>query len=317
MAPFVDPAVLVGTETRDDAAVYRLDAEKALVCTTDFFTPVVDDPYDFGRIAAANALSDVYAMGGTPIFALNLVGFPARTLPMELLGQILEGGNTIAREAGIPILGGHSIDDPEPKYGMVAIGLVHPDRVWRNGGARPGDLLVLTKPLGIGVLTTAIKRELASDAEIEAAVRSMTTLNRAAADALHEVEASVHAVTDVTGYGLLGHLLEMVDASGCRARIDVAAIPILDGARAHAERGAIPGGSKANLESAAPRVTFAPTVDALTQLLLADAQTSGGLLAAIAPEALPALTDAAARRGVPVLAVIGRFEAGDPGVTAV
>jgi len=218
-----DPRILVDAATRDDAAVFRLSADRAIVATVDFFTPIVDDAYDFGRIAAANAFSDVYAMGATPLFALNLVGWPRDTLPYDLLGDVLRGGADVAREAGAFVLGGHSIDDPEPKYGMVAIGEVHPDRIVTNAGALPGDALVLTKPIGTGVLATALKRDLLDGAAIAPAVAVMTTLNAGAARALRAVRA--HAATDVTGFGLLGHLHNLLAASGAAAEIAAAAVP--------------------------------------------------------------------------------------------
>lgn len=279
-----DPNVLVHTDTKDDAAVYLLSEEMALVATTDFFTPVVDDPYAFGQIAAANALSDVYAMGARPIFALNLVGFPARKLPMTILGEILRGGADKVAEAGIAIVGGHSIDDPEPKYGLVVLGLVHPDELLRNKGARPGDALILTKPLGMGVITTAIKGGHTTPEEEAEIIALMAHLNRRAAEAIIAHGPAVHAMTDITGFGLLGHALEMLEASEVGAELDYAAVPILDSARRFAAAGRVPGGSKANLRAAEPRVDFGelPEPD---RILLADAQTSGGLLAAVEPGA--------------------------------
>ena len=207
MPKIVDDNVLVGTETRDDAGVYRLDAKRALVCTTDFFSPVVDDPYDYGRIAAANALSDVWAMGGHPLVALNLVGFPSKTLPLSVLHDILRGGADVVRESGAVLLGGHSVEDDEPKYGLAVVGEVHPAKVFTNVGAMPGDALILTKPLGTGIVTTAIKRGNARPAEVRDAISVMATLNRAAGEILSKHSGSVHACTDVTGYGFLGHLL--------------------------------------------------------------------------------------------------------------
>ncbi len=313
--PVDDPNILVGTSTRDDAAVYRLNDDQALVVTTDFFTPVVDDAFDFGRIAAANALSDVYAMGARPTLALNLVGFPARTLPMEILGRIMDGGSAVAREAGVPILGGHSIDDPEPKYGLVAVGLVHPDALWRNDGARDGDVLILTKPLGSGVLTTAVKRGAASDAELREVTELMATLNRIGAEVLLRRPGTVHGATDVTGYGLFGHLLEMMDGAGLRAELSVAAIPILAAARAHAAEGIYPGGSAANLDAARPRVHTHDPIDEVTLRLLADAQTSGGLLAAVDPAVADEVIAELEAAGTLAAARIGRVKAGEPGIT--
>jgi len=304
--------VLVGTDTRDDAAVYLLDEDRALVCTTDFFTPVVDDAYAFGQIAAANALSDVYAMGARPLFALSLVGFPARKLPMSLLGDIVRGGSDKVSEAGIFVVGGHSIDDPEPKYGLVVVGMVHPDQLLRNTGARPGDRLILTKPLGTGVVTTAVKKRWCTEAEIDEVVGLMSTLNRDAAEVLVAHRPQVHALTDVTGFGLLGHLLEILEGSSVGARLDAGAVPILDSARELAVRGAIPGGTRANLASASDRVRFAGSLagDEALQLILADAQTSGGLLAAVAPGAVDAvMTDLS--RCCQAAAIVGEVVEGD------
>jgi selenide,water dikinase len=276
--------VLVGHETRDDAAVYRLSDAEAIVETVDFFTPVVDDPYWFGRIAAANAFSDIWAMGARPLFALNLVGWPVATQPMETLGEVLRGGAEAAALAGAPVVGGHSIDDPEPKYGMAVTGIVHPDRVLRNVGARPGDRLLLTKPLGSGIVTTAIKKGIAPAALVERAIAVMAGLNRAAGEAL-ATSGAVHALTDVTGFGLLGHLWEMAEGSGVAVRVEAARVPLLDPAvRELAAQGIVPGGSKANLAWVRPHLRVdAGVVDPLPQVL-ADAQTNGGLLAAIAPE---------------------------------
>ncbi len=306
-----DPRILVGASTRDDAAVVRLTADRAVVATVDFFTPIVDSAYDFGRIAAANALSDIYAMGGTPVFALNIVGWPRDTLPLELLGEVLKGGADVVREAGAFVLGGHSVDDPEPKFGMVVIGEVHPDRVVTNAGAKPQDVLVLTKPIGTGVLATGLKRDLLSEAELAPAVAAMTTLNAGAARAMLAV--GVHAATDVTGFGLLGHLHTMLLASGVAAELASAAIPLLPHAREMAERGAIPGGTTRNAASLGDAVSFAAGVDPVTRLLLADAQTSGGLLLAVAPERGPALVAALERERTPRAEVIGRITAGTPG----
>jgi selenide,water dikinase len=262
--------------------VYRLGDDLALVATLDFITPVVEDPEAFGAVAATNAISDIYAMGGRPIFALNVVNFPRGALPLHYLEAILRGGSSKATEAGIPILGGHSVDDPELKYGMVVLGLIHPERIVRNAGAQVGDLLVLTKPLGIGIITTAIKAQVADEAIVGRALQSMTTLNRAAADAMLAVEA--HAATDVTGFGLLGHLAEIVRASGVGARVWARRVPLIEGTRDLAERGLIPGGSRRNLEAVSPILRWAAGLSEVDQLLLADAQTSGGLLIAVARE---------------------------------
>ena len=308
-----DPRILVDAASRDDAAVFRVAPERAIVATVDFFTPLVDDPYNFGRIAATNAFSDVYAMGATPLLALNLVGWPREGLPFELLGEVLRGGAEVARAAGAFVLGGHSVDDPEPKYGMVAIGEVHPDRITRNSGALPGDVLVLTKPLGTGVLTTALKRDLLAEADLAPAVAAMTTLNAAAARAMLAQGKSVHAVTDVTGFGLLGHLRTLLEASDAAAELTAAAVPVLPRAREAAERGAVPGGTTRNVADVADVVTFANGVDATTRVLLADAQTSGGLLIAVAPERADTLVAALGREGTPAAAVIGRVVAGRAG----
>ncbi len=305
-----DPRALVGHDTRDDAAVYRLSASEAIVETVDFFTPVVDDAYWFGRIAAANAFSDIWAMGARPLFALNLVAWPVATLPMEMLGEVLRGGADSARLAGASVLGGHSIDDPEPKYGMSVTGIVHPDRILRNVGARPGDVLVLTKPLGSGILTTAIKRELAAAALVDRAVEVMSALNRAAGEAL-AASGAVHALTDVTGFGLLGHAWEMAEGSGVTFRLRAAAIPVLDGVRDLAAKDVVPGGSRANLKWVAPHVRFADGLHPTTPIVLADAQTNGGLLAAIDARLAHAVLDALRAAGV-APAVIGDVGPGAP-----
>jgi selenide,water dikinase len=297
--------VLVGAATSDDAAVYRLSDDSALVATLDFITPVVEDPEAFGAVAATNAISDVYAMGGRPIFALNVVNFPREALPLHYLEAILRGGSAKATEAGIPILGGHSVDDPELKYGMVVLGLIHPDRIVRNVGAQVGDHLVLTKPLGIGIITTAIKAQQADDAVVARALTVMTTLNRAASEAMLAVGA--HAATDITGFGLLGHLSEMVRGSGVGARLLARQVPLIDGARALAERGLIPGGSRRNLASVQEQLRFAASLSELDQLMLADAQTSGGLLIAVPPDQTGALVDRLRTAGSLSAAVVGEI----------
>jgi selenide,water dikinase len=292
-----DARALVGHETRDDAAVYQLSPTEAIVETVDFFTPVVDDPYWFGRIAAANAFSDVWAMGGRPIFALNLVGFPVNRLPMEVLAEILRGGSETAALAGAPVLGGHSIDDPEPKYGMAVTGLVHPDRILRNVGARPGDQLLLTKPLGSGILTTAIKRGTATPEQVAGVTAIMSELNRAAGEVL-AASGAVSALTDVTGFGLLGHAWEMAEGSKVVLRLDAAAIPVQPDAVLLAERDVVPGGSKANLAWVSPHVRFDPAVPLPLRVVFADAQTNGGLLAAVHPDRFPRVMQLLADRGV-------------------
>jgi selenide, water dikinase len=305
-----DPRVLVGLETGDDAAVFQVSSELALVVTTDFFTPVVDDPYTFGAIAAANALSDVYAMGGQPMLAINLVAFPIKELPGIILADILRGGADKAREAGIAILGGHSIDDHEPKYGLAVTGSVHPDRVVRNRGGRPGDRLILTKALGTGIITTAIKHAVAPPEAEEAAVASMLQLNAKAASAMNAV--GVHAATDVTGFGLLGHLHYLARASGVAARVDAAAVPLLPHAERLADAGEVPGGTRNNERFLASRVAWSSEVSPARQTVLSDAQTSGGLLMATSEEDSGRLLDELRHREVPA-AVIGRLIPGEAG----
>lgn len=308
LPPIADPNVLVGTETSDDAAIYRLSDELALVLTVDYFTPIVDDPYAFGQIAAANAMSDVYAMGGRPVAMLSIAGFPRDRLPLALLGDILRGGADKGQEAGVSVVGGHTIDDQEPKVGYAVVGLVHPDKVWRNVGARPGDQLVLTKPIGTGVISTAIKKAEAPPHAVEVAVRTMAALNRDAAEAA--AEAEVHAVTDVTGFGLLGHLREMTAGSKVRARVRAARVPLLPGARALAAAGFVPGGTKRNARAAQGVVQWDPGIDETTRILLVDAQTSGGLL--IATPRGDALLAALHVRGLAEAALIGEIVEDDP-----
>jgi selenide,water dikinase len=304
-----DERVLVGHATGDDAAVIHLSEDMALVETVDIFPPIVDDPYDYGRIAAANALSDVYAMGGRPLNALSFVAWPVEKLGLEPLGRVLAGAATICDEAGISISGGHSIVDEEPKFGLFVTGLVHPKRIAANDGANVGDILVLTKPIGTGILTTALKRGKMPPEGLADAIRSMTTLNRAAALAMEEV--GVNAATDVTGFGLLGHLGNMLRASSAKsgktlgARLTYAKVPIFDQVEAFLADGLCPGGTKRNLAFAAPLSRFAPHIDEARQLLLADAQTSGGLLIAVSPNKLEALLNGLAARRTLAAAVIG------------
>ena len=307
VAPPRHPDLLVGTETGDDAAVWRLDADRALVATTDFFTPVVDDARLWGRIAATNAVSDVYAMGGRPLFALNLVAWPTEQLPAELLAEVLAGGADAGRECGFAVVGGHSIDDPEPKYGMAVVGEVHPDRILTNAGLRPGDALVLTKRLGVGITTTAIKAGTAPDALVAEAVASMTASNAAAAEAA--VGAGARGCTDVTGFGLLGHLRKMAAASGIDARVDVAAVPLFDGVRELAEAGTVPGGSRRNRQWVTDVLDVGAGVTDTDVAILADAQTSGGLLFGAEPGRADRAVDDLTSRGVPA-AVIGTVSAG-------
>ncbi|MGK0225376.1 MAG: selenide,water dikinase [Thermoproteota archaeon] len=273
-------AVLVGTSTGDDAAVWKLDDDRALVSTADFITPVVDDARTWGRVAAANSVSDVYAMGGRPLFALNLVGWNTDALPISLLGELLAGGQDVASAAGFAIVGGHTIDDPEPKYGMAVTGEVHPDRILTNAGLVAGQDLILTKPLGVGVITTAIKADVASSEVADAAIASMTRLNDIGSRLA--VNAGATGCTDVTGFGLLGHLGRMAMESGVRVTVDFDAVPFLPGARALADDGIMPGGSRRNLEWGTALLD-AGSHDELNQLMIADAQTSGGLVFGVDP----------------------------------
>jgi selenide, water dikinase len=307
---------VVGTETRDDAAVFRLDAKRALVATVDFFAPVVDDPRDYGAIAAANAISDVYAMGGKPLYALNIVGFP-RGQPWEMLGEILAGGAEKAHEAGCPIVGGHSIDDLEPKYGLSVTGVVDPRRILRNAGARPGDALLLTKALGTGIAVSAIKKEEASPGLIRAAVAQMKTLNRAAGEVLARAWKDVHALTDVTGFGLLGHLDSMLRASKARATIRADLLRVLPDVRDLARRGLIPGGTTANLEFVAPRTELPSSMEEADRLVLADAQTNGGMLAAVPARAAERLLRRLADAGAPAVRIgeVVPLRNREPGIT--
>ena len=297
-----DPRALVDVSTGDDAAVYLLDSDnsalpggRALVVSLDFFTPMVDDALDFGRIAAVNALSDIYAMGARPLFALNLLGFPRKLLHEGLVEDIIRGGAEVTQQAGIAVLGGHSIDDPEPKYGLVVVGEVARDQLITIAGARAGDQLVLTKALGTGIVTTALKNDAVDPAVVEAAVGSMTKLNASASEAMQAI--GVHAATDVTGFGLLGHLRNLLRASACAASIDAASVPILPGALELARQGEVPGGSHRNLTDLADDVTWAAQVDEATRLLLCDAQTSGGLLISVAADRCDALCAELTRRG--------------------
>ena len=307
-----DPNLIVGLDTADDAAVYRVRDDLAIVLTTDFFTPIVDDAFDWGRIAATNALSDVYAMGATPLLALNLVAWPREGLPFELLARVIDGGAAAVKRAGAIVGGGHSIDDPEPKFGLAVVGTVEPDRVWRNAGALPGDRLVLTKPLGLGVISTAVKRDAAPDGLIATAVELMTTLNAGARDAGRALGDAVHAVTDITGFGLLGHLGEMARASDASAHIELDAVPIIDGVRELVRAGMVAGGTQRNHAFVSEFVDWAE-VEPDEQFLLADAQTSGGLLFAVAPDAADDLVRGLTAAGTPAAAIVGTVGAGSPG----
>ena len=274
------PDLLVGLEVADDAAVYRINDELAVIQTLDFFTPIVDDPYEYGAIAAANAMSDVYAMGGQVVLALNIAAFPPN-LPAEILAEILRGGAEKVAEAGGVIAGGHTIDDEEPKYGLVAMGFVHPERITTKAGARPGDVLVLTKPLGVGIITTAAKGDVADPAHLRDAIENMLRLNREAARLMQQVD--VHAATDVTGFALLGHSCEMAEKSGVGLRFFVDELPFLDGALEYADQWLFPGGACRNQEFYAPHVRFAPRISEEVQMLLFTPETSGGLLIALPP----------------------------------
>ncbi|HEY9104200.1 selenide, water dikinase SelD [Chitinimonas sp.] len=308
------PQLLVGTETADDAAVYQINAEQAVVATTDFFMPIVDDPYDFGRIAATNAVSDIYAMGGTPIMALAIVGMPVNILPVEDIQQILAGGAAVAQAAGFPIAGGHSIDAPEPIYGLAVIGLVHPSRVKRNADAQAGDRLVLGKPLGVGILGTAMKKGLLDEAGYAELIATTTQLNQVGSTLASL--PGVHALTDVTGFGLLGHLLEICRGSKLAATVQVDALPCLPAAVGFAQQGIGPGAIERNLASFGADVTFAAQVPVWQQRLMADAQTSGGLLVSCSEAALPAVLAAFHAAGFAAAAEIGRLAPGEPLVTA-
>ena len=313
LVPIESEHALVDASTGDDAAVYALGDGRALVVTLDFFTPLVDDPYDFGRIAAANALSDVYAMGAEPLFLLNLLAFPRALLGEGLVEEIIRGGSDIAREAGVPIMGGHSVDDPEPKYGLVAVGEVQIEDLVTNAAARAGDLLVLTKALGTGVVATATKAEAPSDTATTAAVPSMTALNREAARAMKRV--GVRAATDVTGYGLLGHLSNLLLQSGVAAEVVAKDVPVLPEVSELIAAGHVPGGTRRNLEDLGDRIVFGDQ-DETTRLILADAQTSGGLLISVPKEHADELMKLLEAAG-PVAAIIGRVTDGAPGTIKV
>jgi len=302
------PDLLVGIEHGDDAAVYRLNDEQAIVATTDFFMPIVDDPFDFGRIAATNALSDVYAMGGRPLFALAIVGMPIGKLPNEVIRQILAGGEAVCKAAGIPIAGGHSLDAPEPIYGLVGIGVVDPRKVKQHSGGQAGDCLILGKPLGVGIYSAALKKELLSTDQYAAMIAATTQLNTAGAD-LADI-AGVHAMTDITGFGLLGHLLEITRASGLSARIELGRLPLLPGVGELARAGNITGASERNWMSYGNEVEIAEGIAGWQRALLTDPQTSGGLLASCAPEARDAVLDAFRRHGFGGAMEIGRLQPG-------
>lgn len=298
--------MLVGTSTSDDAAAYRIDDQRSLIQTVDFITPIVDDPYEFGQIAAANSISDVYAMGGRPLFALNIVCFPSKKLSMDVLGKILQGGCDKAKEAGIDIVGGHSVDDAEPKYGLVVTGVAASDQLLTNSGAQPGDVLVLTKPLGSGILTTAAKKKRLEQATLQRIVDVMATLNRSASEALEGLR--VHALTDVTGFGLLGHLMEMADGSQVTASVSSSNVPVLKEVWPLAREGVYPGGASRNLQRVDPYVQWPDDISDETKIVLADPQTSGGLLVAISPHDVDELLNRLEAAGTLARAVIGEVE---------
>ncbi|MDQ3059829.1 MAG: selenide, water dikinase SelD [Pseudomonadota bacterium] len=304
----IPPQLLVGIETADDAAVYQLNDEQALIATTDFFMPIVDDPYDFGRIAATNAISDVYAMGGTPIMALGLVGMPINVLPLETIGAILRGGQDVCRDAGIPIAGGHTIDSVEPIYGLVVLGLIHPSRVKKNSGAKAGDVLILGKPLGVGILSAALKKEALSAEGYACMVATTTQLNKPGID-LAKMDA-VHAMTDVTGFGLLGHGLELARGAGLQMQLDLHQIPLLPGVLELAAQGNVTGASGRNWASYGGEVSLPGDISPAHKALLSDPQTSGGLLVSCAPEAADDVLACFARHGFAAARQIGRMGAG-------
>ena len=305
--------LLVGIETADDAAVYKLNDEQALIATTDFFMPIVDDPFDFGRIAATNAISDVYAMGGTPIMALALVGMPINVLPLETIGLILKGGESICIEAGIPIAGGHTIDSVEPIYGLVVMGLVHPDRIKRNSDARPGDVLILGKPLGVGILSAALKKDALPASGYAQMIENTTRLNKPGI-ALSAMDG-VHALTDITGFGLAGHSLELARGSNNTVVIDYAKVPLIDGVREMASQGMVTGASGRNWAGYGAEIDL-PTGFADADLaLLTDPQTSGGLLVSCAPDTVDAVLSCFRTQGFAHAAVVGSIQAGPPRLT--
>ncbi|MCH7761037.1 selenide, water dikinase SelD [candidate division TA06 bacterium] len=311
LSPVEDPRLLIGSNTSDDAAVYQLDEERALVQTVDFFTPIVDDPYTYGQIAATNALSDVYAMGGTPLTALNIVGIPEDKVTPDVALEILKGGADKVKEAGALLVGGHSIRAQEPIYGLSVTGIVHPKKVLSNASAKEGDLLILTKPLGTGVITTAIKREKAAPDQVEEAVRSMTALNKVGH--LLSERSLVNGMTDVTGFGLLSHLHEMTTASHLEAEIDFEAVPVMDGVFDLIRNGCVPGGTRSNFDHATDFVEWEDGFQDEEKLILADAQTSGGLLISVSKEKEKEVLDLLQKEGTLASAVIGRMDSGEGG----
>jgi len=302
-----DPNILVGTNTADDAAVYKVNDSLAIVQSVDYFTPVVDDPYTFGLITAANSLSDLYAMGAQPLFALNIVGFPSKKLSMDELAEILKGGAAKAAEAGISVIGGHTIEDPEPKYGMVVTAVIHPAQVVTNAGAKAGDMLVLTKPLGLGIITTAMKKGLVGPEVIAEAIEVMSTLNKGAAEAM--VKVGVNACTDITGFGFLGHLHEMAKASHLGAKIFLADVPVIPETwnLINNKQGVVPGGTLKNLEFLREDLIVNPDISEVDLTVLSDAQTSGGLLISVTEEKLANLLLALKEAGVQTIAIVGKM----------
>lgn len=309
-----NPDLLVGLDTSDDAGVYRLNDELALVQTVDFFTPIVDDPYSFGQIAAANAISDIYAMGGKPLTVLNIVAFPISTLDKQILADILRGAADKVREAGATLVGGHSIDDKEPKFGMAVTGLIHPDKIKTNASAKPGDKLILTKPIGVGILTTSIKKDQLNQEEVDRVTNVMATLNKTAAEVMSEYD--VHACTDVTGFGLLGHASEMAKGGGVGLRIRKNSVPLLPRVRELAEQGFVPGGTKNNFNHVEGSVAFPEDMDQIDRWILCDAVTSGGLLIAVKAEQAERMLEQMIRSGVEA-SLIGEVLDEHPGLIEV
>jgi selenide,water dikinase len=310
-----DPNLLVGRETSDDAGVYKLRDDLALIQTLDFFTPIVNDPFLFGQIAAVNALSDVYAMGGKPLTAMNIVCFPKNTLDKSVLKEILKGGLEKIHEAGALLVGGHSVDDVELKYGLSVTGIVHPDQVMTNAGARPGDQLILTKPIGTGIIATALKRKAASQEAEEAMIRVMVESNRIGAEVLQEIGA--HGCTDITGFGLLGHALEMANASKCSITVYSSRVPIIPFAREYSQMGLVPGGTHANRNFCQNSLTVDPAIPPYLLDILSDAQTSGGLLIAVSADRAPALLEKLKERGLKEASLIGQVTELGPGTISV
>ncbi len=315
MPRFSDPRLLVGNETGDDAAVVRLRDDLAVVHSLDFFMPIVDKPYHFGQIAAANALSDVYAMGATPTSALAILGYPTKKLPVEVAAEIMRGGADICHRAGVALSGGHSIDDAEPKFGLSVSGILHPDEIWTNAGAQVGDAIVLTKPLGVGSMGSAIKKGRLSAEQYDDFLRTTTHLNASAMRAGRTV--GVHAATDVTGFGLVGHLFEMCKGANLTAAISFGALPVLDGAIELIASGVVPGATGRNLQHLGSRLSLASTLPPNAEKLLADPQTSGGLLFAVAPEKAQELCESLRSEGALCAVQIGSFQAGTPGIQVV